>query len=67
MLVTKEAVTIALALQNKGDVAKFLSIEFLDQKDDCFFLIVFFQKRRKILYCLFKADLYLQLFMMLLR
>ena len=57
MLVTKEAVTMAVALQNKGNVAKFLSIEFLDQKDDCFFFDCFFQKRQKILYCLFKGDL----------
>ena len=42
MQVTKEAVTIALALQNKGHVAKFLSIEFLDQKDDRFFFDCFF-------------------------
>ena len=42
MLLTKEAVTMALALQNKGNVAKFLSIEFLEQIDDCFFFDCFF-------------------------
>ena len=47
MQVTKEAVTIALALQNKGNVAKFLSIEFLDQKDDCFFFDCFFPEEAK--------------------
>ena len=41
MQVTKEVVTIALALQNKGNVAKFLSIEFWTKKVTAFFLIVF--------------------------
>ena len=57
MLVMKEAAMMALALQNKGNVAKFLSIEFLEQIDDCFFFDCFFQKRQKILYYLFKGDL----------
>ena len=55
MLVTKEAAMMALELQNKGNVAKFLYIEFLEQIDDCFF--IFFQKRQKILFYLFKGDL----------
>ena len=47
MLLTKEAVTMALALQNKGNVAKFLSIEFLKQIDDCFFFDCFFPEEAK--------------------
>ena len=36
MIITKEATEAALALQNRGKVAKFFSIEFLEQQDEYF-------------------------------
>ena len=36
MIITKEAAETALALQNRGNVAKFFSIEFLEQRDEYF-------------------------------
>ena len=47
MIITKEAAEAALALQNRGNVAKFFSIEFLEQKDEYFLFHCVFPEETK--------------------
>ena len=52
MIITKEATDAALALQSRGNVAKFFSIEFLEQKDEYFlFNCVFPEEAKNPLAC----------------
>ena len=51
MIITKEAADAALALQNRGNVAKFFSIEFLEQKDEYFLFNMVVEKHN-----LFQSD-----------
>ena len=47
MIITKEAAEAALALQNRGNVAKFFSIEFLEQKGEYFLFNCVFPEEAK--------------------
>ena len=57
MIITKEAAEAALALQNRGNVAKFFSIEFLEQKGEYFLFNCVFPEEAKTLLHLCKGDL----------
>ena len=47
MIITKEAAEAALALQNRGNVAKFFSIEFLEQDGEYFLFNCVFPEEAK--------------------
>ena len=47
MIITKEAAEAALALQNRGNVAKFFSIEFLEQNGEYFVFNCVFPEEAK--------------------
>ena len=47
MIITKEAAKAALALQNRGNVAKFFSIEFLEQNGEYFLFNCVFPEEAK--------------------
>ena len=47
MIITKEAAEAALTLQNRGNVAKFFSIEFLEQRGEYFLFNCVFPEEAK--------------------